>query len=55
MRCGEAKRIQWTEIDFEKSTVTLSNPEKSQNSRDYLAPVVLHELEILLAHFSALD
>ena len=33
MRCGEAKRIQWTDIDFEKSIVTLNNPEKGSNAR----------------------
>jgi len=33
MRCGEAKRLMWINIDFEKNTVTLNNPEKGSNPR----------------------
>jgi integrase len=33
MRCGEAKRIEWTDIDFEKGIITLNNPEKGSNAR----------------------
>jgi integrase len=33
MRCGEAKRLMWTNIDFEKNIVTLNNPEKGSNPR----------------------
>jgi integrase len=33
MRCGEAKRLQWIDIDFEKSIVTLNLPEKGSNPR----------------------
>lgn len=33
MRSGEAKRIQWTDIDFERNIVTLNNPEKRSNPR----------------------
>jgi integrase len=33
MRCGEAKRLQWTDIDFEKNIVTLNCPEKGSNPR----------------------
>lgn len=33
MRCGEAKRLQWTDIDFEKTIVTLNCPEKGSNPR----------------------
>jgi integrase len=33
MRCGEAKRLEWTDIDFEKSVITLNNPEKGSNAR----------------------
>lgn len=33
MRCGEAKRLKWTDIDFEKSIATLNNPEKGSNPR----------------------
>jgi integrase len=33
MRCGEAKRLEWTELDFEKNIVTLNEPEKGSNPR----------------------
>ena len=33
MRSGEAKRILWTELDFERNTVTLNDPEKGSNPR----------------------
>ncbi len=33
MRCGEAKRLRWTDIDFEKNIVTLNCPEKGSNPR----------------------
>jgi integrase len=33
MRCGEAKRLEWTDIDFEKSIITLNLPEKGSNPR----------------------
>jgi integrase len=33
MRCGEAKRLEWTDIDFEKNIVTLNDPEKGSNPR----------------------
>ena len=33
MRCGEAKRLDWTDIDFEKNTITLNDPEKGSNPR----------------------
>ena len=33
MRCGEAKRPQWTDIDFEKNIATLNCPEKGSNPR----------------------
>ena len=33
MRSGEAKRLEWTNIDFEKNTVTLNLPEKNSNPR----------------------
>jgi len=29
MRCGEAKRLSWTNIDFEKHIITLNDPEKA--------------------------
>ena len=31
MRAGEAKRILWTDIDFEKRVITLNCPEKGGN------------------------
>jgi integrase len=33
MRSGEAKRLQWTDIDFEKNIITLNSPEKGSNPR----------------------
>jgi integrase len=33
MRSGEAKRLQWTDIDFEKCIITLNLPEKGSNPR----------------------
>ena len=33
MRCGEAKRLQWINIDFEKNIITLNDPEKHSNPR----------------------
>jgi len=33
MRSGEAKRLEWTDIDFEKSVVTLNKPEKGSLAR----------------------
>lgn len=33
MRCGEAKRLEWINIDMEKSIITLNDPEKGSNAR----------------------
>ncbi|MCS7114452.1 MAG: tyrosine-type recombinase/integrase, partial [Candidatus Bathyarchaeota archaeon] len=33
MRCGEAMRIKWTDIDFEKQIITLNEPEKGSEPR----------------------
>lgn len=33
MRSGEAKRLEWTDIDFEKNIITLNLPEKGSNPR----------------------
>jgi integrase len=33
MRCGEAKRLEWIDIDFEKNIITLNEPEKGSNPR----------------------
>jgi integrase len=33
MRCGEAKRLKWTDIDFEKNVITLNEPEKGSLAR----------------------
>lgn len=33
MRSGEAKRLEWTDIDFEKRLITLNYPEKGGNPR----------------------
>lgn len=33
MRCGEAKRLRWTDIDIERRIITCNAPEKGSNSR----------------------
>ncbi len=33
MRCGEAKRLRWIDLDFEKNIITLNLPEKRSNPR----------------------
>jgi integrase len=33
MRCGEAKRLLWTDVDFERSIIVLNAPEKNSNPR----------------------
>lgn len=33
MRAGEARRLEWIDIDFEKSTITLNCPEKNSSPR----------------------
>lgn len=33
MRSGEAKRLQWTDIDFEKHLIRLNDPEKGSSPR----------------------
>jgi integrase len=33
MRCGEAKRLEWIDIDFQKNIITLNEPEKGSNPR----------------------
>ena len=34
MRSGEAKRLKWTDIDFEKSIITLNGPRKRQQPKN---------------------
>lgn len=33
MRAGEAKRLEWTDIDFQRRTITLNHPEKGSKPR----------------------
>ena len=33
MRAGEAVRLEWTDIDFERRVITLNKPEKRSNPR----------------------
>ena len=33
MRCGEAKRLEWADVDFERRTLRLNLPEKGSNPR----------------------
>lgn len=36
MRVGEASRLEWTDVDLQRKTVTLNNPEKSGNPRIFI-------------------
>ncbi|MCJ7425503.1 tyrosine-type recombinase/integrase [Candidatus Bathyarchaeota archaeon] len=44
MRSGEAKRLQWTDIDREKRIVTLNEPEKGSNPRMWKVSAALMEM-----------
>ncbi|MEM3618511.1 MAG: tyrosine-type recombinase/integrase [Candidatus Bathyarchaeia archaeon] len=33
MRCGEAIRLKWVDVDFERQTITLNSPEKGSKAR----------------------
>lgn len=37
MRAGEAKRLKWTDLDFERHTIMLNDPEKGSNPRIWKA------------------
>jgi integrase len=48
MRCGEAKRLQWTDIDFERRTIRLNLPEKRSNPRMWrISPKLAAMLNVL--------
>jgi integrase/predicted RNA-binding Zn-ribbon protein involved in translation (DUF1610 family) len=48
MRRGEAKRIEWINIDSEKNTITLNHPEKHSNSRMWkVTPQLIAQLNAL--------
>jgi len=44
MRSGEAKRLQWTDIDKEKRVITLNDPEKGSNPRMWRVSDTLIEM-----------
>ncbi len=44
MRSGEAKRLQWTDIDKEKRVITLNDPEKGSNPRMWRVSETLIEM-----------
>jgi len=44
MRSGEAKRIEWTDIDREKNIITLNQPEKGSNPRMWRVTATLIEM-----------
>jgi integrase len=44
MRSGEAKRLQWTDIDSEKRIITLNEPEKGSNPRMWKVSATLMEM-----------
>jgi integrase len=44
MRSGEAKRLQWTDIDHEKNITTLNAPEKGSNPRMWKVSPTLIEM-----------
>jgi len=37
MRRGEAKRLEWVDVDFERNTIAMNNPEKGSNPRMWRA------------------
>jgi integrase/predicted RNA-binding Zn-ribbon protein involved in translation (DUF1610 family) len=48
MRSGEAKRLQWTDIDREKRIITLNEPEKNSNPRMWkVSPTLIEMLNAL--------
>jgi integrase len=48
MRRGEAKRLEWIDIDSERNTVTLNEPEKNSNSRIWkVTPQLISRLNAL--------
>ncbi len=44
MRSGEAKRLEWTDIDQEKRIITLNSPEKGSNPRMWRVTEILIEM-----------
>ena len=44
MRSGEAKRLQWIDLDREKRIVTLNEPEKGSNPRMWKVSTTLIEM-----------
>lgn len=44
MRAGEAKRIPWTDIDFEKRVITLNSPQEGGNPRIWKISVKLIDM-----------
>jgi integrase/predicted RNA-binding Zn-ribbon protein involved in translation (DUF1610 family) len=44
MRSGEAKRLEWTDIDREKRIITLNAPEKGSNPRMWKVSMTLMEM-----------
>jgi len=49
MRSGEAKRLQWIDIDREKNIITLNDPEKNSNPRMWKGSTTLIEMLNALA------
>ena len=48
MRAGEALRLKWTDVDFERQTITLNAPEKGGNPRVFkVSPKLLEMLNML--------
>ena len=48
MRSGEAKRLQWTDVDREKRIITLNEPEKGSNPRMWkVSPALIEMLNAL--------
>jgi len=50
MRCGEAKRIEWIDTDFEKGIITLNTPEKGSNARMWKVTAKLMGMISLMPH-----
>jgi integrase len=48
MRRGEAKRLEWINVDSERNTITLNDPEKRSNPRIWkVTPQLIARLNAL--------
>jgi integrase len=52
MRCGEAKRLIWIDIDFEKNIITLNESEKGSNPRMWKVTQKLMDMLVAMPKIS---